>query len=152
MKPTLLIAEADNELQAAYRMFFKIHNYEPITTIDGLDCLMKLRRVKPAVLLLDTDLRWGGSDGVLAALREEDQVPWVPVILTTTGETPQRLTELARPPVLRCLRKPFSLKLLLESVRTARAEAQRRTAIVIHRTFGAYRPIGVFAGAVVAKR
>ncbi len=109
--------------------------------------------MKPAVLLLDTDLRWGGCEGVLAALREDDHIlPWIPVILTTTGETSQRLAELTRLPVLRCLRKPFSLKMLLESVRAARAEAQRRATIVVHQTYGLYRPIGVFAGAVVAKR
>jgi DNA-binding NtrC family response regulator len=151
MKPTLLIAEADKELRDAYRMFFKIHNYEAIMTTDGLDCLLSLRRVKPVVLLLDTDLRWGGSDGVLDALRTEDPVPWVPVILTTTGETYRNLADLVRPPVVRCLRKPFSLKMLLESVRSARAEGQRRAALTERRLFRPYYASGA-TSVVLAKR
>lgn len=39
MKTTLMIAEADNELREAYRMFFTIHNDEAIMTTDGLECL-----------------------------------------------------------------------------------------------------------------
>ena len=39
--------------------------YEPETACDALDCLAKLRRSNPALLVLDVGLLWGGADGVL---------------------------------------------------------------------------------------
>ena len=53
MKPTLLIAQSDAELRDAYRRFLTGRGYDVETAADGLDCLEKLRRVAPAVLVLD---------------------------------------------------------------------------------------------------
>ena len=119
MKPIVLITDGNTELCEIYSYFLTKHGYEVETSADGLDCLAKLRRAKPAVLVLDQELRWGGSDGVLAWLRDESPTPGIPVILTTTSHSPRLLSELSGPPVMRCLQKPFSLAVLLESVCSA---------------------------------
>jgi DNA-binding response OmpR family regulator len=85
MKPTLLFAESDAELRDAYRQFLTGRGYDGETAADGLDCLEKLRRVTPAVLVLDRGLRWGGADGVLAWLREQSATSEVSVVLTATA-------------------------------------------------------------------
>jgi len=119
MKPLVLITDGNAELCKLYRHFLTKRGYQVETSSDGLDCLAKLRQVKPAVLVLDQELRWGGSDGVLACLREESPTPWVPVVLTATNTSSQLLSELVEPPVVHCLRKPFSLTALLDSIRSA---------------------------------
>ena len=119
MRPVVLVTNGNAELCQIYSRFLAKRGYEVETSTDGLDCLAKLRRLRPAALVLDQELRWGGSDGVLACLREESQMPWVPVVLTTTASSSELLSELLEPPVVQCLEQPFPLTALLESVRTA---------------------------------
>jgi len=125
MNQTLLIAEDDGELCDVYRRFFARQGWNVETASDALDCLDKLRRVTPAVLMLDLELRWGGADGVLAWLREEGAKPGVPVVLTTTSGYAPDMAAFTEPPVVDYLRKPCALSALLESVRSAVARAGR---------------------------
>jgi two-component system KDP operon response regulator KdpE len=125
MKQALLIADDDAELCDICRKFFTKFGYEVETAADGLDCLEKLRRRPPAVLVLDLGLRWGGGDGVLARLREESALPSFPVVLTATAGYLPDGPALIEPPVVHCLHKPFALNALLESVRSAVASGGR---------------------------
>jgi DNA-binding response OmpR family regulator len=134
MKPKLLIAVGDAELCDLYRRFLAASGYEVETASDGLGCLEKLRREVPAVLVLDWELRWGGGDGVLAWLREQN-TPSVPlVVLTATaGYSLDGATDIT-PPVVQFLPKPFSLTDLLDSVRAAVAQRRREEPFYLHRT------------------
>lgn len=122
MKQTVLIAEGDAELRDIFESFLSDGGFAVETASDGLDCLAKLRRVSPAVLVLDRDLRWGGADGVLAWLREERFQSVVAVVLTATANVSPEIADIIKSPVVRFLAKPFSLTSLLESVRAAVAE------------------------------
>jgi DNA-binding NtrC family response regulator len=124
MKPTLLIAEGDAELRDAYRSFFTARGYEVETVSDGLSCLAKLRRAIPAVLVLDRELHWGGGDGVLAWLREQNAASELPVVLTTTGIYSADVASDIKPPVVKFLPKPFLMTDLLDSVRAAAANRE----------------------------
>jgi DNA-binding response OmpR family regulator len=119
MKPTLLIADGDAELCDLYRTFIAARGYRVETASDGLDCLAKLRQATPAAVMLDGELPWGGSDGVLAWLREERATSDVAVILTATAWPPRGVTQGFEPPVTGILLKPFPLTVLLERVRSA---------------------------------
>jgi CheY-like chemotaxis protein len=122
MRPLLLVAEGDAESCEVYREFLAAHHYGVETAADGLECLEKLRRLVPAVLVLDRQLRWGGGDGVLAWLREQRAAAGVPVVLTAAADGPADVADDLGPPVVKLLPKPFPLTALLESVRTAVAE------------------------------
>lgn len=124
MKQNLLIADGDAELCDVYRKFLTERGYEVATSSDGLDCLRKLRALAPAVLVLDLELCWGGGDGVLAWLREENRAPAVSVVLTATACSPPDVAEHSAPPVVGYLPKPFGLTALLETVRVAVAKGQ----------------------------
>jgi DNA-binding NtrC family response regulator len=117
MKPTVLIAEDDGELSDLYRRYFIRRDYDVETASDGVDCLDKLRLAKPAVLVLDMKIRWGGGDGVLAWLREEDAMSGLAVVLTNSC-CAQAAAD-TEPPVVKQLLKPFSLTALFEEVRAA---------------------------------
>jgi len=118
----LVIADGDAELCDVYEQMLTEHGYDVITSSDGLDCLKRLRQATPAALVLDLDLRWGGSDGVLAWLREELPAHEVPVILTATGSCPHEIAHFIEPPVVGFLPKPFAANSLLESVHFAVAK------------------------------
>ena len=135
MKQTLLIANGDAELCDLYRRFLTARGYDVEISLDGLDCLEKLRRLETAVLVLDLELRWGGGDGVLAWLRDESLMPGIPVILTATAGCAQDFAEFIESPVVAYLPKPFALTGLLESVRSAVAKKGRREPSNLHRVY-----------------
>ena len=116
MRTSLLIAFGDKHLAYRVQTFLEHQSYVVETALDGLDCLDKLRRYTPDILVVEQELPWGGGDGVLARMREQTDVPIVPVVLITAAgsEGPMPLPSL----VSRCLRKPFALPMLLHSIRT----------------------------------
>jgi DNA-binding response OmpR family regulator len=119
MKPLLLIADSDAEACDRYQQFLSEHGYEVETASDGLDCLEKLRQLRPAALVLDRELRWGGGDGVLAWLREEQAVSGVAVVLTATADSLPEVAEDTRLPPVKVLPRPFAPTTLLKTVREA---------------------------------
>jgi CheY-like chemotaxis protein len=129
MKPILLIADSNAALCDLCQRFLSDHGYEVETASDGLACLAKLRQVKPAALVLDLNLRWGGSDGVLAWLREQSAAAEVPVVLTATGDSLPEAVEDCEAPVVKLLPKPFALAALLETVRAAVAKKGKEESV-----------------------
>jgi DNA-binding response OmpR family regulator len=123
---TLLIADGDAELCDLYRQYLSKHGYEVETSSHGLDCLRKLRQVTPAALVLDLELRWGGGNGILAWLREENPAHGIPIILTAPAGYPQAFASFIEPHVVDYLSKPFALPALLERVRSAVAGKMTR--------------------------
>ncbi len=132
MSPTLLVAEGDAELCEIYQSYLSALGYEVETAANGLDCVETLRRMTPAALVLDRELCWGGGDGVLAWLREDETRSHIPVVLTTlaVGHSPEN-AENQNPPIVKFLRKPFALRTLFESVQAIVANRTRRMDVPI---------------------
>lgn len=131
--PRILVGDGDQVIRDVYRRFFARHGYEVEVADGGVECLAKLRRFFPDVLILDLNLLWGGGDGVLAWIREEIPAHGIPVILTGTAGYPQEFSEFVDPPVVDYVPKPFSLSALLEKVRSAVAAEQRKEPSYLNR-------------------
>lgn len=116
MKQLVLLADADDVTADQFRTYFSTAGYRVETTSDGLDCLTKLRRMVPALLVLDQDLAWGGSDGVLACMREECGLSRVPVVVIAAVLPAAAIARLRLPPVVRCLQKPFRMPTLHDCI------------------------------------
>lgn len=125
MNLTLLVADANDELRDHYRQFLSECGYHVETSSNGVDCLRTLRLATPSVLVLDLDLRWGGSEGILDWVRKELPPHAIPVILTATLARFQDCPETIEPPVVDYLLKPFDLPALLKSVRSAIESTER---------------------------
>jgi len=124
MNPILLIADGDMPRRDLYSRLFTDRGYVVETATGGLQCLAQLRRLRPAVLVVHSDLPWGGGGGVLARMREDSDLPAVPVVLVgTTGISP---SDILRSRVVACLLKPFRLETLIEAVSAASANALTR--------------------------
>ena len=115
----ILIAESDAGLQNLYRRTLLGSGFEVETARDGLECLEALRRATPAALVLDLGLFWGGGEGVLAWLREEGRKSSPPVIITAASTLAIDCAAFHEPPVVACLRKPFTPSELLQTVQAA---------------------------------
>jgi DNA-binding response OmpR family regulator len=134
MKPILLIADNDTKLCALYQRFLSEQGFEVETASNGLECLEKLCHVRPAALVLDLELHWGGGEGVLARLNEGNGAAEVAVVLTATTGSLSDLPEDLQMPVVQILHKPFSLLALLEAVRAAVASERPGPPIIWSRT------------------
>jgi DNA-binding NtrC family response regulator len=126
MESAILIAVADESMRDSYAMVFAEEGYRVVTASDGLDCLNKLCRVIPEVLVLDKELLWGGADGVLAVLRDGGNTLWPPVILLTHDKS-DGLYNAQPAPVVMCLRKPIRHDELLDQVEVARNNTKSST-------------------------
>jgi CheY-like chemotaxis protein len=124
MKPRLLVAEGDSAVAAEYRQYFTEHGLRVETARDGLHCVEMLDRYVPHALILNCELRWGGGDGVLAVMRQDERLAATPVLLLmgegmagrydAAGERGWRYGR----PVIGCFRKPARLSDLLETLIT----------------------------------
>jgi DNA-binding response OmpR family regulator len=83
MRPTVLIADADELLAAAYRAFLVAEGFNVCCVTSGLDCLAHIRRQTPQALIVDAELPWGSGEGVLEMLAHEVALPHVPAVLLT---------------------------------------------------------------------
>jgi DNA-binding NtrC family response regulator len=118
MKTRVLIAERDASLRDAYRLFLEGCGYEMDEACNGLECMEKLIDSPPAFLVLECGLHWGGADGVIARMREDWDVPSLPVVLIAGDGSCEELSELVADPVIDCWRKPFPMNALLRCLQS----------------------------------
>lgn len=116
MQPHLLVADAYDALTERLRKFFSNLGFRVEAAADGLECVEILRNSRPNVLVLDADLLWGGSDGVLAWMRDDASSSGMPVILM--GEQLPPTFDTTEPVVCR-LERPFDISVLHEAVISA---------------------------------
>ena len=115
----VVLADSDHELLELVQSFLWDCGHEAEIASDGLECISILREFVPDLLVLDGDLLWGGSDGVLALMDEDLLLSEIPVVLTAEGDMADELVALSRWPVA-CLTKPYRLGELLAHVNGAR--------------------------------
>jgi DNA-binding response OmpR family regulator len=116
MRTDVLIADADSQLCGFYERMFSESGLLVETASDGLDCWSKIRTRCPDALLVDMDLLWGGSDGVLARLREDSDTADKPEIFVTGDDSPENLSIRAGIAVARCFQKPLEIKKVRNSM------------------------------------
>lgn len=106
----VLLADSDTEILDLYRSYFGRHWYGVETVGSGVECVAALRAIRPDVLVLHRNLLWGGFDGVMERIRNDRDLPLVPVVaieehhcdrprdaqIFATLTTPFRLGELDR--------------------------------------------------------
>ena len=108
--------------------FLSSQGWQVDAAVDALECLAKLRRSVPDLLILDLELPWGGGDGVLGLLREQPQLQPNRVVLTSAVASAHVLDKLAsfhqQPPFVQALTKPFPLSALLDDRASMRRMCQ----------------------------
>ncbi|MCR4414719.1 MAG: carbon storage regulator [Thermoguttaceae bacterium] len=114
--PRLLIADADRSLLICYADYLSERGYQVATAADALECVERVRELRPDVLVLDPCLPWGGGDGVLAVMQEDPTIEPVPVIVVTYRRDPGQLYRLAAYPISDLQFKPLGPRRLAERI------------------------------------
>lgn len=81
MTMRLMVADADQSMLERCERYSSLNGIALRTATGGIECLAELRRWFPDVLVLDMNLPWGGGDGVLTVMREDDLLARIPVVL-----------------------------------------------------------------------
>src|SRR5262245_49672549 len=103
MKLRLLATDPDPVLLQIYRSYFSSFGFEVATAQEGLECVALLRGFAPDALVLSLELTWGGADGVLSIVRDEAQMPPIPVIATAGESSHAKAAKYLVPPVVKLL-------------------------------------------------
>jgi CheY-like chemotaxis protein len=109
MLPRFLVAIHEPFLREQLRRFLTTRNFDVAVAADGLQCLEQLREGQPTVLVLDSQLQWGGSNGVLDYLSDEEPFQAVTVVLAD-GEHLDDILPRLRTLISQCHRCPCGLQ------------------------------------------
>ncbi len=120
----MLIADSDCEFLDIAKRFMNQYGHEALVASNGLECIACLRESAPDILVLDSELLWGGSDGVREIMNEEPQLDSIPVILIADEE--QSATPDCEPSlrVVDRIKKPYSLTQLIKRIQAVGRDCQ----------------------------
>ena len=151
----VLMADPDESLQPVYREPLAQEGFDVVVARTGLECVARLRKRAPDVLVLEPQLPWGGGEGVLAIMGEVPALVDVPVMLLTSCRDPQLMGDVSRFPISDFQRKPLAADRLAGRLHTllthprlrfTLAEQDRRLECAIaRRTGGRVRDLRVEA-------
>jgi DNA-binding response OmpR family regulator len=117
LQARVLLADPDEAFLETYGQFLAQEGFEVETASSGLECVSSLREFEPDVLVMEPELLWGQGEDVLAMMRDEFNVPQVPVIIVSrnrafehSGQRPQSL-------IREFLVKPLAPKHLANAIR-----------------------------------
>jgi len=116
MDARLVIADSEPASRGALERFFSGCGFRVETAGDGLECLDKVRSLKPHVLVADLETPWGGAAAVAAFLHESCYEFEIPAILVTGRAPPEVLAQRTGVPESSCFQKPLSMDGLLDRV------------------------------------
>jgi CheY-like chemotaxis protein len=116
----LLVDDDDLNLEILVE-YLKEGPYELHQATDGEQALERLRRDQEGFQALVLDRMMPGIDGlgVLAELKEDERLRWLPVVMQTSAGSPQDICEGMEAGVFFYLTKPFDQHLLLRIVGAA---------------------------------
>lgn len=110
----VLLADPEESLLKIYRNYLTARGFEVATATTGGDCLRLLREWRPDVMVLEPELRDGWRDKLLPAMRDDPDVPSVPVIVLSRNDH-----MVSEKPVHEYYVKPFSMARLAKSIQNA---------------------------------
>lgn len=116
MNRRVLLATKNQALKEACKRFLEGSGYEVESAENALECYRKLSENPPDILLLDSGLHWGGSEGVLDCMRDDPELYAIPVVWITEERNPYALAQVVEDPVVAYLSKPFNLNTLLQNL------------------------------------
>lgn len=110
----ILIADRDVVLLDTMKRYFSRIGHCVETAACGIDCLEILESWHPDVLVLDDELLWGGSHGVLQEMRKAADLHQIPVVMISDLDKWENGEEF--PPLAGCISKPFRLQSLHDQI------------------------------------
>lgn len=129
----IVVADQDLPFLELLQSFLWDREHEAELATDALECSTLLREFRPHVLVLGHHLLWGGSDGILDTMQQDEELRATPVLLLLDSrtETPLRrhplvVSTAGRPFRLDDLSKQITFLALLRETQPRQRETRRR--------------------------
>ncbi len=106
--PYLLLAMRSSHSRYNFELELARQGFQVVTAADGLSSLAVLRRITPAVVILEPELTWGGGEGVLAVMRSEPRLEDIPVLVLATQSDRSAIYRISQFPISDFLNQPAS--------------------------------------------
>jgi DNA-binding response OmpR family regulator len=116
-EPTILVCDDDEPLRELMKVTLGA-GYRFVEAADGEIALAELAQERPDLVLLDVMLPGYSGLDVLQAMRSDDELRDVPVIVVSAWQTPQDREAAVAAGADGFLAKPFELEELSSAVRT----------------------------------
>jgi DNA-binding NtrC family response regulator len=114
---TILVVDDDQELRQSLQVLLEKQGFRALTAEDGLEAKERIDSDRPDVVIMDVMMPRLGGFPVLQHFRGEEQAP--PFIMITANEQPQCKSAAEKAGAVDFIRKPFSLRRLLQGVHRA---------------------------------
>lgn len=114
----ILIADGDKTFLAQAQRYLMQRGHDARAASDGLACADILRELTPDIVVLDYGLLWGGSQGVIALMRENPELSQIPMILIADEDPRNQLDTSVNQIDSKWIQKPFRLSELLSRIET----------------------------------
>ena len=112
----VLIADGDREFLELEQRFLSQCGHDVLIASDGLECASVLRDFSPDVVVLDCEILWGGSDGIVALMLEDPRLSQTPVILVADVDPRAPYQDIVEWMLIGWLRKPFGMNEFLAQI------------------------------------
>jgi CheY-like chemotaxis protein len=116
MDAILLIADDNVRRRGELRRFFWDSGFLVAAAEHGLECLTKLRKLEPHVLVLSVEIPWRGGDEVIARLNSDPAVNRKPLVLVIGNAPAATLSARSGAAACNCFSTPFCRHDLLERI------------------------------------
>src|ERR1043165_2051232 len=93
-KPVILVVDDDMPILILMQSLLREFGFEPVTAASGRDAIEIARRQRPALVLLDKHMPGMSGDEVIRALRGDDGMAQVPILILSGERSEEHTSEL----------------------------------------------------------
>jgi two-component system chemotaxis sensor kinase CheA len=117
-KHRILLADDSITTRALERSILEVHGYEVLAAVDGVEALQMLRSQGADLVISDVQMPRLDGFGLLLAIKSEERLAGIPVIILTSMETPKEQERgLALGADAYIMKRKFDQRELLETIR-----------------------------------
>jgi two-component system response regulator MtrA len=113
--PVILVVDDDAPILLLMRSLLREFGFEPVAASSGEEAIAEARKRTPDLILLDRNMPGMSGDEVVRAMRSEDSLSAVPILILS-GE-PIDPDEIRRLGATGHVLKPFDVPTLVETIR-----------------------------------
>lgn len=126
-KKRVLVADDSITIQKLVNLTLADGDFEVITAIDGQDAQLKMKRLKPELMLLDSNIQELSGEQILNEIDNDSDLAGMKVILLQTEGHAQRGQETNSHFIHFVLQKPFDSKTLAKAVQNLLSSRSNET-------------------------
>jgi CheY-like chemotaxis protein len=126
----ILVVDDEQDIVTIIGKVLKKNGYEITTAKDGLECIDKVSREQPDLILLDNMMPNMDGPAVLSKLKASKETQGIPVIMVTALADQEHITGAQKSGAVEYIVKPFDYEVLLEKVAQALKSKGKRRATV----------------------